>query len=94
MAIKRMTGPELRAIREQRGETGEAFGAHLGRIVGQLLDVERAYSRQHVYAWESGLRAVPAEIELALIKAGDVPATAAKKRAIGALVARGRIIKP
>lgn len=86
MTLKRMTGAELKAIRERRGETGAAFGAYLAGLAGRA----RAYTRQEVRAWESGDRTVPAEIELALIKAGDV---APKRRSIGALVARGRAIK-
>lgn len=61
----RMSGAELAAIRVERDETGEAFGAYLARIAGH----GRPYSRQEVWGWESGLRDIPAKIELALMKA-------------------------
>jgi len=65
MPPKRMTGKQLKAIRDERGETGEEFGAYLARLVGE----ERSYNRQEINAWESGRRAVPAKIELALLQA-------------------------
>lgn len=61
----RMSGAALAAIRVERDETGEAFGAHLAQITGH----HRPYSRQEVWGWESELRPIPAKIELALIKA-------------------------
>lgn len=61
----RMSGADLAAIRVERNETGEAFGAYLAKIAGH----HRAYSRQEVWGWESELRPIPAKIELALLKA-------------------------
>lgn len=65
MSPKRMTGKQLRALRIERGETGDAFGAYLARVA----DEPRPYTRQEVNAWESGRRPVPLAIELALLKA-------------------------
>lgn len=67
---KRMTGKQLRALRESRGETLDEFGAWLSKIVGN----DRAYTRQDVNAWESERRGrkLPMAIEMALLRKGEL----------------------
>jgi transcriptional regulator with XRE-family HTH domain len=75
MPPKRMSGKQLRALRTERGETLEEFGAYLAKIAG----APRPYTRQEVNAWESEreyaegkVRRVPLAVELALTQKGIV----------------------
>lgn len=75
---KRMSGKQLAAIREARGETMEVFGAYLARLVQN----KRPYTRQDVWAWENELkeRKPPLLIQMALEETGEFDRADAKAR--------------
>ena len=76
--VERITGDEVRAIRDKLGLSGQMFGARLAEMLGQ----ERAYTPSEVSHWETGRRDLPPLLELALIREGlyKVGSAPAKKR--------------
>ncbi|WP_051341027.1 AAA family ATPase [Azospirillum halopraeferens] len=81
-----MTGEELRALRERRGEDQQGFAAWLNGQLG------RRYDRSRISRWESGAERIPQQVAALLAPAGAPAAAPVTAQSVAAAGPRRRVV--